>query len=387
MEVASQRVKSLPPYLFAEFARKKSLLESRGIDVIDLGIGSPDLPPPPFISQKMANEMLSPENHRYSPFGGCTEFKEAVAAFYRKRYGVSLDPAEEVLALIGSKEGISNLMHAMIDPGDGVLLPDPGYPVYQSSVHLSGGTVLPLPLDKKGGFIPDYRLLPEAILKKAKLMLLNYPANPTAATVNLQVYKDAVQFAEKNDLFIANDAAYDLLTFGNYQSPSLLQAPNSKERCIEFGSLSKSFNMSGWRIGYAVGNKEIIRALATLKSNTDTCQFLPIQKAAAAALNSDLSAAKEHSLVYEIRMKKLLPALRSIGMDTDLPRGSMFLWSKVPEGYGSLEFANRLLDEAGIIVTPGTAFGESGEGYVRIALTVDERRLEEVIARLKNLNI
>ncbi|PAV28093.1 LL-diaminopimelate aminotransferase [Virgibacillus profundi] len=387
MTFVSDKVKNLPPYLFSEFQRKKKELESKGVDVIDLGIGAPDLPTPDFIYEKLVEEAKNPDNHRYSSYSGCVEFKEAVAAFYKKNYGVDLDPEQEVLTLIGSKEGIANLIQAVINPGDAVIVPDPGYPVYRNSVHLAGGESVPLPLDTENGYVPLYDNLSKEDIKRSKLMFLNYPSNPTAATVELSTFLETVAFAEENNLVLANDAAYDLVTFDDYKSPSVLQAPGAKDYAVEFGSLSKTFNMTGWRIGYVVGNKEIIQALATLKSNIDTSQFLPIQKAAAAALNSDLSSVTANNKVYQERMEKLYNKLNEIGIVAEKPKGTIFLWAKVPEGFSSVSFANKLLEEAGIIVSPGTAFGPGGEGFFRIALSVTTGILDEVINRLKQLNL
>ncbi|WP_040983145.1 LL-diaminopimelate aminotransferase [Oceanobacillus jeddahense] len=387
MTFISDKVKNLPPYLFSEFQRKKKQLEENGVDVIDLGIGAPDLPTPAFIYEKLAEESKKPANHRYSTYSGCSEYREAVADFYKKHYGIELDPETEVLALIGSKEGIANLIQAVINPGDTVLSPDPGYPVYDKGIHLAGGRNVRLPLDIENGYVPRFDKLAKSDVQKAKLMFLNYPSNPTAATVTLDTFMEAVAFSLENNVILAHDAAYDLITFDDYKAPSVLQVPNAKDIVVEFGSLSKSFNMTGWRIGYVVGNRKVIQALATLKSNLDTSQFLPIQKAAAAALKSDFAAVKKNNSIYLERMEKMHAALNEIGIFTERPRGTIFLWAKVPSEYSSRSFAAKLLDEAGIIVTPGTAFGPSGEGFIRISLTVNKDRLDEVIHRLKQLDL
>lgn len=387
MTFASDKVSSLPPYLFSEFQRKKVELQSKGIDVIDLGIGAPDLPTPEFVIDRLVKEVRVAENHRYSPYSGCQEFREAVAYFYKNHYGVTLDPETEILTLIGSKEGIAHLMQAVLNPGDYVLLPDPGYPVYSTAVHLAGGEFVSLPLEPDNGYVPRYEDVPKEALQQAKLMLLNYPSNPTAATVELNTFVEALTFAKENNLILAHDAAYDLVTFDGYESPSVLQVPQAKDNAVEFGSLSKNFNMTGWRIGYVVGNKEVIQALSTLKSNLDSSQFLAIQKAAATALTSDLSAVKEHTRIFTERRDKLVAALTDLGIATDLPRGTIFVWAKIPKGFTSLSFANMLLEEAGVIVTPGSAFGAVGEGYIRIALSVTTERLGEAIDRLQQLNL
>ncbi|GAA0413408.1 LL-diaminopimelate aminotransferase [Virgibacillus salarius] len=386
MAFISDKVESLPPYLFSEFQKKKEQLLAKGVDVIDLGIGAPDLPTPEFICKVLAEEVMHTENHRYSTYSGCREFKEAVAEFYLKRYRVSLDPDSEVLALIGSKEGIANLIQAVINPGDKVIVPDPGYPVYRNGVHLAGGESVSLLLDKENNYIPMYSSLTKKDALEAKLMFLNYPSNPTATVADISTYLEAITFCHDHQIVLANDAAYDLVTFGDHRAPSVLQVPDAKDYAVELGSLSKSFNMTGWRIGYVVGNRKIIKALSTLKSNIDTCQFIPIQKAAAAALRGDFSTVQENNMIYKHRMEKLYNALREVGISAAKPKGTIFIWAEVPDGYTSLEFANQLLDEVGLIVTPGTAFGTQGVGFIRITLSVSSKRLDEVISRLKQLN-
>lgn len=387
MITIADRVKSLPAYVFSEFQRKKAELEKEGVDVIDLGIGAPDLPTPDFVYERLVLEAKNPDNHRYSPYSGCSEFKEAVAAFYKKQYAVDLDPDTEVLALIGSKEGIVNLFQAVLNPGDAVFVPDPGYPVYQKGVLLAGGESILLPLNEEKGYIPEFGRISKRNKQRAKLLMLNYPSNPLGATVELNTFREAATFAKNNKIFLASDAAYNLITFDGYKAPSVLQVPDAKDYAVEFGSLSKSFNMAGWRIGYVVGNKHVIQALATLKSNIDSSQFLAVQKAAATALKSDLSAVKEHNAIYQERMEKLYTALNELGISTEKTRGTIFLWAKVPTGFTANSFANKLLEEAGVIVTPGTAFGPSGEGYIRIALTVSKERLDEVVRRLRELRL
>lgn len=386
MSFVSNKVKDLPPYLFSEFQRKKKELQEQGVDVIDLGIGAPDLPTPQFIIDTLNEEAKKAENHRYSPFGGCDEYKEAVAHFYKDEYGVDLDPTKEILTLIGSKEGLVNMFQSVLNPGESVLVPNPGYPAYRTGIHIAGGKVVDLPLDTNNGYVPLYDRLKQEDIDQAKLMLLNYPGNPTAATVEIDTFEEAVAFAKENNILLAHDAAYDLVAFDDYKSPSVLQVDGAKDIAIEFGSLSKSFNMTGWRIGYVVGNAEVVQAIATLKSNVDSCQFLPIQKAAAVALKSNRSHVREHSEIFKNRMEKLHAAFTELGIQADKPRGTIFLWAQVPEKYTSIEFANVLLEEAGVIVTPGSLFGDVGEGFFRVALTVSSERLDEVISRLQQLN-
>lgn len=385
MEYVSNAIRNLPPYLFSEIQRKREKVEAKGTDVIDLGIGAPDLPTPDFIIDRLTKEAQDPENHRYPTYSGISEFKEAVAHFYDTHYNVSLDPQSEVLALIGSKEGIAHLMQAVLDPGDTVLVPDPGYPVYENGVHLAGGRSVSLPLDPANGFVPSYDEVSLSDKEKARLMLLNYPGNPTAATVTLDTFHEAVTFAKKNEVLLAHDAAYDLITFSGYKAPSVMQVPNAKEHAVEFGSLSKSFSMTGWRIAYMVGNKTAINALRTLKSNMDSGQFIPVQKAAATALESNLETVTAYNRIYEERMETLCSGLKMLGFNVDKPKGSIFVWAQVPDGYTSASFANRLLEESGIVVTPGNAFGTGGEGYFRIALSVSKERLQEALDRIGKL--
>ncbi|MYL19549.1 aminotransferase class I/II-fold pyridoxal phosphate-dependent enzyme [Halobacillus litoralis] len=379
----SKQVQSLPAYLFSLFHKKKMALTAQGIDVIDLGIGAPDLSTPPFIIDKLIQEVRKPENHKYPPYQGCAEFKQAVSDVYQRRFQVPLDMDREILALIGSKEGIAHLIQSVLDPGDGVLSPDPGYPVYQSAVHLAYGVTIPYTLNPEENFAPAFDHISERDCARAKLMILNYPNNPTGGTVDLETYEKAVRFAKKNQLILLQDAAYDLVTFGDYHSPSLLQAEGGKDVGIEFGSLSKSFNMAGWRIGYAAGNEELIQGLALVKSNRDTGQFPAVQKAGAAALNSSFDSVLTNNRTYDMRFNIILPELEEMNIMAEKPRGTFFIWARVPEGYTSQSFAEKMLDEAGIILTPGTAFGQQGEGYIRISLTHPVERLHEAVLRMK----
>lgn len=383
----SKRVQGLPPYLFSVIDEKKKRLQEEGVDVIDLGIGAPDLPTPNFIVDRLIKELQDPSNFKYSGYAGCQEFREAVASFYKQQYGVDLDPTTEILTLVGSKEGIAHVIPAMIDPGDAALIPDPGYPVYRTATYLAGGQCIDLPLDAQDHYRPIFSQLPPSVCEKAKLMFLNYPGNPTAATVELDVFEEAVAFAKKHQIGVIHDSAYGLVTFDQFKAPSILQVEGAKEIAIEFGSLSKSFNMTGWRIGYAVGNSEIIRALSNVKSNIDTSQFLPIQKAAAEALTSDYHAVEQNNAIYNERLEKMLEALKSIGIHVEKPRGSFFIWAPVPSGFSSSQFAEMVLEETGVIITPGNSFGPSGEGYFRISLSVPTERLDEAVKRIKSLNL
>ncbi|KAB2333295.1 aminotransferase class I/II-fold pyridoxal phosphate-dependent enzyme [Cytobacillus depressus] len=383
MVFQSDRVGQIPPYLFAEINKKKEAMIQTGIDVIDLGIGDPDLPTPNHIVEKLIAEMQHPLNFKYPSFIGHEEFRKSVADYYEREYKVKLDPKTEVLALIGSKEGIGHLIPALIDPGDVVLIPDPSYPVYRMATHLASGESYSMLLKEENNFEPEFDSIPKDILTRSKLMFLNYPGNPTAATVDLKHFERAVSFAKENQIPIAHDSAYNMVTFDGYKAPSILQAEGAKEIAVEFGSLSKTYNMTGWRIGYVVGNKDIIKSLAVLKSNMDTGQFTPIQLAAAHALNSDQSCVSKHNQIYKERMEAMIAGLASIGIKVDPPKGSFFIWAPVPEGFTSTEFATSVLEQTGVIITPGNAFGSGGEGYFRVSLSVPTERLYEAIDRIK----
>lgn len=383
MNFQSDRIGQIPPYLFAEINKKKEKLKKAGVDIIDLGIGDPDLPTPGHIIEKFVEESQNPGNLKYPSFVGCMEFKQAVADFYWRQYQVKLDPDTEVLALIGSKEGIAHIVPTLIDPGEYVLIPDPSYPVYRMAALLANGRYYNMPMTKENDFKPDLHAIPGEILRQSKLMFLNYPGNPTSAAVDIDFFIDAVAFAQKHQIPIAHDSAYNMVTFDSYRAPSILEVDGAKEIAVEFGSLSKTYNMTGFRIGYVVGNKSIIKALSVYKSNTDTGQFTPIQKAAAFALNSDQSCIARHNEIYKQRMTAMLDGLRKIGVEVDPPKGSFFIWAPVPSGYTSTEFVTSVMEQTGVILTPGNAFGPSGEGYFRVSLSVPNERLYEAVNRIK----
>ncbi|SFB44845.1 LL-diaminopimelate aminotransferase [Cohnella sp. OV330] len=384
MQYSSRRVAQIPPYVFAEMNKKKARMIQEGVDVIDLGIGDPDLPTPRPIVDKLIEEMQDPANLKYPSFIGCAEFRKAVADFYGREYGVALDPDTEVLALIGSKEGIAHLIPALVDPGDVVLVPDPSYPVYRMATEIAGGEPYGMPLTAENRYEPRFDTIPKETAERAKLMFLNYPGNPTAATVDLDCFERAVSFGRAHGIAIAHDSAYGMVTIGDYKAPSILQAAGAKEIAIEFGSLSKTYNMTGWRIGYAVGNSRLIKSLSVIKSNMDSGPFTPIQKAAAFALNGDKETIVAHNRIYRERMDVVIEGLAAIGVRAEAPRGSFFIWAKVPQGYTSAAFAARVLEEAGVIVTPGPAFGPAGEGYFRISVSVPGDRLEEAMNRIRH---
>ncbi|MGG1662664.1 LL-diaminopimelate aminotransferase [Brevibacillus sp. NRS-1366] len=383
MRYRSNRVSQIPPYMFAELNKKKEAMKKAGIDVIDLGIGDPDLPTPPHIVEKLIEEARRPENGRYPHFHGCAEFRHAVADFYKRQFQVELDPETEVLALIGSKEGITHLIPTLIDPGEVVLLPDPCYPPCRMATYLANGECYDMPLLRENNFEPQFDMIPQEILNRSRLMILNYPGNPTTATVDHAFFQRAVQFGKENGIPIAHDSAYNMITFDGYKAPSILQVQGAKEVAVEFGSLSKTYNMTGWRIGYVVGNKEIIQSLSIYKSNTDTGQFTPIQKAAAFALSSDQSCIEIHNRIYQERMTAMTRGLKSIGVNVEPPKGSFFIWAPVPEGFTSNEFVTSVLEQTGVILTPGSAFGKSGEGYFRASLSLQSDRLYEAVERIK----
>ena len=384
MGFTSQKIKDIPPYIFSEINKKKAELKDKGVDVIDLGIGDPDLSTPQPIIDELIKEMGDQQNFKYSNYSGCIEFREAVASYYKKQYDVDLDPETEILTLIGSKEGIANLVPTVVNPGEYVLVPDPSYGVYRMAAHLADAQSYSMPITEENNFTPELEKLPDDIKKQASLMFLNYPSNPTAAMVDLDFFNKAVAFGKENSIPIAHDFAYNTVSF-NDPAPSMMQAEGAKDIAVEFGSLSKSYNMTGWRIGYVVGNKEIIKGLSVIKSNTDTSQFLPVQKAAAFALNMDQSVVTENVEIYRERMNAFVEGLSKLGLDVTPPDGSFFVWFPVPKGYTSGTFASEVLEKCGVVVTPGSAFGTSGEGYARVSLTHSVERLQEVIDRLKKV--
>ncbi|GIN20517.1 LL-diaminopimelate aminotransferase [Siminovitchia fordii] len=384
MRYRSNRVSSIPPYAFLEMKKNKEKLIEQNVDVIDLGMGDPDLPTHPHIVEKLMEELQDSNNLKYPNPIGCIEYRKAVAHFYKKQYDVDLNPETEVIALIGSKEGTANLIPALIDPGETVLIPDPAYPVYEMATILANGRCYKMPLEEKNNYEPEFSSIPDHVVKEARLMFLNYPNNPTTACVDVDFFQQACDFAKKNNLIVANDSAYNMVSYGEYKPPSILQANSAKEVAIEFGTLSKTFNMTGFRIGYMVGNAEVIKSLSILKGNIDTGQFTPIQKAAAYALQGDYRCIEEYNGIYESRLNAVVEALRSIGVDIEVPKAAYFVWARVPEGYTSAEFAQFVLEKTGVMVTPGTAFGEKGEGYFRIAVSVDSHRIQEAVTRIKN---
>ncbi len=381
----SRRIQALPPYLFAELDRKKQEVRARGMDIIDLGVGDPDQPTPKFIVDAMKRETEIPANHQYPSYEGLPEFRAAAARWYKERFGVTLDPGNEVVALIGSKEGIAHFPLAFVNPGDVVLVPDPGYPVYHIATMFAGGKSHFLPLLRENGFLPRLDRIPPGVLAKAKILFLNYPNNPTSAIADRKFYKKVLVFAEEHDLIVAHDVAYTEIYFDGIKPMSILELPGAKKRCIEFHSLSKTYNMTGWRIGFAVGNPELVGGLGKVKTNVDSGVFQAVQGAGIAALGSGESATDRIRRTYQERRDLLLPGLRALGLDPVTPAATFYVWIPVPEGYTSASFCTHLLTKAGIVTTPGNGFGKSGEGYVRIALTKDKERIREALDRMKRI--
>ncbi len=383
----NNRISKTPKYLFAEIDKKKAAAIERGVDLIDLSIGDPDQPTPKYIIDSMKRALDDASTHNYPPYEGTKDFKTAVAKWYKKRFDVDLNPDNEVMSLIGSKEGIAHMIFALIDPGDVSLVPDPSYPVYKVCTILAGGTPYMMPLTKENGFLPDLDMADAATLKKAKLMFINYPNNPTSAIAPRAFLEKAVKFCKKNDIVLCSDLAYSEVCFGDYRAESILQVPGAKDIAVEFHSLSKTFNMTGWRIGMAVGNKDIIKALAIIKTNVDSGAFKAIQNAAIDALNGPSEFTKAMNDIYEKRMKALVDGLNSLGWRLDHTRSTFYVWAPVPKGETSASFCGKLLEKCGLLVVPGSGYGESGEGYVRFCITADESRIKEAVQRMRSEGI
>ncbi len=381
----SDRLNNLPPYLFKEIDRQKEEVRKQGIDIIDLGVGDPDMPTPLHIIEALKKAASDPANHRYPSYTGMHDFNEAVARWYKRRFNVDLDSAKEVVTLIGSKEGIAHIPLAFINNGDVALVTSPGYPVYDVAVKFAGGQTYFMDLLKQNNFLPDLGAVPKEIAEKAKMMFINYPNNPTSAVATGEFFKDVVSFAEMNNIIVCHDAAYTEMAFDGYKPKSFLETGGAKDVGIEFHSLSKTYNMTGWRIGFAVGRAEIISALGQVKSNIDSGAFQAVQIAGIAALEGDQACVESMNKEYTLRRNILAEGLTDLGLIVEKPRATFYLWIEVPNGYTSAEFTSRLLSKGGIVVTPGNGFGAAGEGYVRMALTVGKERLKEVIERIGSI--
>jgi LL-diaminopimelate aminotransferase len=381
----AKRIEKLPPYLFAEIDRKVAEAKARGADIISFGVGDPDLPTPKHVVEALAEAGKDSATHRYPSYTGMPEFRESIANWYGRRFGVTLDPDTQVLPLVGSKEGIFHLPVAFVDPGDVALIPDPGYPVYETGTILAHGEPVMMPLTADNDFVPDLTALSHDTLDQARVMWLNYPSNPTAACVDVGFFERAVAFCKNNDILLAHDAAYTEITYDGYIAPSVLQAPGALDCAIEFHSLSKTYNMTGWRIGWVAGSAEAIEAMKRLKTNIDSGIFDAVQRAGIAAIDGpqdDLLATID---TYRHRRDLLCDGLKSMGVVVEPPTGSIYLWVPVPEGHDSGSFTTFLLEEADIVVAPGTGYGPSGEGFVRFSLTIASDRLEEGVERLRKI--
>jgi LL-diaminopimelate aminotransferase len=378
----SQRMEKLSPYLFVEIARKIAQKKAKGEEVISFAIGDPDMPTPPHIIDRLCQAAQEPANHHYPETAGLPQLRQAMADWYQRRFDVTLDADSEVLPLIGSKEGIGHIALCFIDPGDIALVPDPAYPVYSVSTMLAGGSVHFMPLTENNSFLPDLDAIPAKIAKKAKLLWLNYPNNPTGAVADLDFFNRAISFARKHNLAVCHDGPYSEIAFDGYQPVSLMQADGAREIGVEFHSLSKSYNMTGWRIGMAVGNAEMIDALKRVKSNLDSGIPQAIQYAAIAALSGPQDSIQKQNAIYQRRRDLIVDLLNDIGLKAVPPKASLYIWARVPEGYTSVDFTSDLLDKVGVAVTPGTGYGPSGEGYVRLSLTIPDAMLVKGLSRL-----
>ena len=382
MEYA-ERIKRLPPYLFAELDRRIAQKRREGVDVISFGVGDPDMPTPGHIVKAACEAAKKPENHRYPSYEGMLAFREAVAERYRRDFNVELDPEREVIALIGSKEGVHNIHFAFVNPGDVVLYPDPGYPVYRTGALFAGGEAYAMPLRRENQFLPDLEAIPREKVKRAKMLWINYPNNPTSAVAEADFYREVIDFARDNDIVVCSDEAYSAIAFDNYRVRSFLEFDGAMEVGIAIDSLSKAYNMTGWRIAYACGSAKVIAGLGKVKTNVDSGASQIIQEAAIAALLGPQECVRENVRVYQERRDVLVRGLSRLGFDVEKPKATFYVWMPVPEG-DSMGFAQRLLD-AGVVVTPGVGFGEYGEGYVRFALTQPVERIEEALERMESV--
>jgi len=383
----AKRLEKIPPYPFVVIEEKRQKLLKEGVDLIDFGVGDPDLPTPPHIFQKMHEVLERPESSNYPTSKGEITFRQAVADWYQSRFGVSLDSEKEVCTLIGSKEGLAHLFLAFIDPGDVTLVPDPAYPVYKVGTMLSGGKPYFLPLTAENNFIPDLDKVPAEAAKKARLFFINYPNNPTGAVAELDFFENCVNFCKKNDILLVSDLAYSEVAFNGYRPHSVLEVPGAKEVTIEFHSLSKTYNMTGWRIGMAVGSAQAVSALATVKSNIDSGAFKAIQFAGSAALNGPQECVQQNSQVFEERRDALVDGLNSLGWKLNKPKATFYVWAPVPPGETSASFTEKLLDKCGILVVPGSSYGTYGEGYIRFAITLGKERISSAVARMKQAGL
>ncbi len=384
MKFTAQRMQLLSDHFFSTLGAKIASLNASGKDVIRLDEGSPDMPPPAWIIEALTRSASRPDHHGYQPHRGSERLRRAWAAMYQRTFGVELDPDAEVLPLLGSKEGIFHLALACLNPGEVALIPDPGYITYTRGTLMAGGEPYYLPLRSEQGYLPDLQAIPGEIARRAKMMWLNYPNNPTTAVADLDFFSQAVAFAREYGILLCHDAAYTQITYDGYRAPSLMQVPGAKEVAVEFNTLSKSHNMAGWRVGVVVGNPQVLRSLYTLKTNLDSSHFRPVLDAAASALEGDQSWTRERNQVYRARRDAAVAGLRRLGLTLSVPCASIYIWSKIPPGWSSaLDFTNAVLEEAAVSLTPGTVFGANGEGHFRLSLTAPLERIAEAMTRLE----
>ena len=386
MEFA-KRLDAVPPYLFVEISRKIAAKKAQGINVNSFGIGDPDIPTPSVVIEELRSTSLDSVNHRYPETDGLPEFRSAVSGWYKRRFNVDLDSDKEIIPLIGAKEGIGHAAFCFINPGDVALVPDPGYPVYSVGTWFAGGECHWMPLKEENGWLPDLGSIPGDILKRAKVMWLNYPNNPTGAVVDEGYFKEVIAFAKQHDIVVLHDACYTEVAYDGYKPISFLQIPGAMDVGVEFHSLSKSYNMTGWRVGVAAGNKDMIDALMIVKSNLDSGIPNAVQYMGIEALKSTDQEIRNRNDIYQSRRDKVVTALKKIGLDVEPPKASLYVWAKIPSGYKSAEFAELILEETNVVVTAGNGYGPSGEGYIRLSLTIGEDDLDEGIKRLQGLKI
>lgn len=379
----AQRISNLPPYLFARIERLIAEKKKAGVDVISLGIGDPDRPTPSHIVEELIKEAQNPANHQYPSSVGLLTYRRAVAHWYQKRFGVELDPATEIVSLLGSKEGIAHISWCYLDPGDIALVPDPGYPVYSGGAILAGAVPFYVPVYQEGGYLPDFDSIPPDVAKKAKMMFINYPNNPTGAVADEAFFRKAIDFAREYEILICHDAAYSDVAYEGYKPPSFLQFPGAKDVGIEFHSVSKTYNMTGWRVGWAAGNPEVVEALGRLKSNIDSGVFQAVQYAAAAGLTGSQDIVDRQNAIYQERRDILVEGLNSLGWSLQKPKATFYVWAPVPEGHTSESFTELVLEKAGVVITPGTGYGKNGSGYFRMAVTIEKERILEALRRIK----
>ncbi|CCQ94865.1 methionine-glutamine aminotransferase [[Clostridium] ultunense Esp] len=383
----SRLMQRLPEQFFAQLTAKAKKFMDEGYDVINLGQGNPDLPTPPHIVESLREAALNPKHHRYPPFRGLPELKEAVAFYYESRHGVQINPEREVAILFGAKTGLVEISPIFLNPGDIALVPDPGYPDYWSGIAMAGGTIYPLPLEEKNGFLPDFSTIPTEILERAKLLFLNYPNNPTGAVAPLSLYEEAIRLAKEYEFLVLSDFAYGEIAFDGHKPISFLQVPGAKEVGIEFYTLSKTYNMAGWRVGFALGNPAVVRLIEEFQDHLYVSLFGAVQEAAVTALTSSQACVEDLRSIYQSRRDLLFDSLKEMGWQAPLTQGTFFAWIPVPKGFTSLSFADYLLERAHLVAAPGIGFGSHGEGYVRVGLLTPEERLLEAIERMKRLGL